>query len=372
MAKVLHCIDTTGPGGAETIFVNLADQSRQMGCESLALIRGSGWVMEQLERHSVPYEVEDCKGSFNIRYLSYLVGLIRRHRIDLIHAHLLGSNVYCSLAGALTGTPVVSTFHGSVDISPKERFGALKLLIVRWFSEVVAVSEGLRRDIAKRMSVDEARINLIANGIDCEKFTEASSWALRDELGILPGVFLLGSLGNVRTAKSYDVGMHTLRHLMDAGLDVHWCIAGHGDENGPLMRSLRELADRLDISQRVHFLGFVKEPERFLKAVDLLFLCSSSEGHPLALTQAMAAGLPIVATRCGVETVLGDDGIPFLASVGDSRQLAKMVELFMNEPEVGREFGARVKALALTHYDNRVMMKKYMALYQDLLRIDRT
>ena len=126
LKTILHVIDTTGPGGAETVFIDLATRLPKEKYRSLALIRGKGWVYEELCRRGLEPVLLDCKGSFNWRYLLQLRNLIRKEEVDLIQSHLLGSNVYCALAGLLTATPVVATFHGSVDIGERERFKGLK------------------------------------------------------------------------------------------------------------------------------------------------------------------------------------------------------------------------------------------------------
>ena len=97
----------------------------------MAVIRGKGWVYEELCRRSISPILLDTKGSFNWRYLFALRRLIRKERVDLVQSHLLGPNVYCSIAGLLTSTPVVATFHGSVDIRVRERLKWLKFSAIK-------------------------------------------------------------------------------------------------------------------------------------------------------------------------------------------------------------------------------------------------
>ena len=112
MSRILHVIDTTGPGGAETVFVDLADRLREKGYDTIVLLRGPGWVQDELRRRELKPILLDAKGSFNWRYLLSLVRLVKDERIDLIQSHLLGSNVYCAVTGWITQKPVVATFHG--------------------------------------------------------------------------------------------------------------------------------------------------------------------------------------------------------------------------------------------------------------------
>jgi glycosyltransferase involved in cell wall biosynthesis len=366
MPRILHCIDTTGPGGAETMFVNLAARFSVPPYESVALIRGPGWVKEQLEQRRVPVIEVDSKGSINVGFLRALVREIRRRRIDLVHAHLLGANVYCAMAGRLSGVPVITTFHGSVDIRANERLRAVKLAIVRRWSTTVAVSEALRAEIADRLGTECVR--LIENGIDCRQFDRARPMGLRRTHAIPDGAVIIGSLGNVRPAKAYPLGLRALRRVRDSGIDAHWAIAGHARPGDSLMNELESLADALQLTPYVHFLGFVDEPERFLADIDCFLLCSESEGHPLALTQAMAAGKPIVATRCGVERILEQPRrCGWLAPVNAPNELAQALIAMLRDAAERDRRGRSAKAIAHERFDNAAVFAKYAELYGDLL-----
>jgi glycosyltransferase involved in cell wall biosynthesis len=367
MANILHCIDTTGPGGAETMFVGLAERFSRAPFHSAAMIRGPGWVKDQLVARNVPVIEHDSRGSVNISFLRALVREVRARAIDLIHAHLLGANVYCAMAGRITGVPVISTFHGSVDISPEERFARLKFMIVRNGSVTVAVSEGLRDEVAERLGIARDRVRLIPNGIVYARFENAERLGLRSQLGLGPDAILVGSLGNVRPAKAYDVGLRVIRTLREAGLDASWVVAGQSRPGDRLLDELEALAERLGVAPYVRFLGFVDAPERFLADLDVFLLCSASEGHPLALVQAMAAGVPVVATRCGVEDMLGDEEHGRLAEVGDVAGLAAAIRDSLRDTA---EVNARKSAasdLVRRQFDNQAVYHTYESLYLELL-----
>jgi glycosyltransferase involved in cell wall biosynthesis len=368
MPRILHCIDTTGPGGAETVFVSLAERFSHAPYESSAVIRGPGWVRQQLEQRGIPLAQIDSKGSLNLRFLRALVHEIRSLRADIVHAHLLGANVYCAMAGGLTGVPVISTFHGSVDISPNERLSSIKFAIVRRLSTVVAVSETLRDEVAARLSIPPTQVRLIPNGIDCDRFAAASPLGLRAEHGIADGAVLIGSLGNIRPAKAYPVGVRALRLLRKRGIDAHWLIAGQSRPEDSLMDQLQALVQELDVVPYVHFLGFVDRPEGFLSEIDCFLLCSDSEGHPLALTQAMAAGKAIVATRCGVENFLEqNDACAWLVPVNAPDQLARAMQSATSDIGERRARGRNAQAYARRHFDNAAVFDNYGQLYGEVL-----
>lgn len=316
MPAILHCIEATGPGGAETLFVELAEHFSKWPYKSIALLRGSGRVERQLTAH---------------------------------------------------GIPVISAYCGSVDLRSSGRLEFLRNRIIRHGSKVVAVSAGLREEVATRLGVPTGQIELIANGIDCERFAHAQPLDLREQFGLAPDAKVIGSLGNVRPAKAYDVGLRVLRRLRDDGMDVWWFVAGQARPGDALLGELEVLAVELGVEDRVRFLGFVEEPERFLAELDAFLLCSSSEGRPLAMTQAMGAGLPIVATRCGVEPVLGDGIHGWLAQVGDADGLSRQLKIVLAKGEEVTRKQQQASTFARQAYDGGAVMHRYEQLYANLL-----
>ena len=159
---ILHLIDTTGPGGAETVFIQLADNMRKRGFSSIVVIHGPGWVHEELKRRGIDPYIIPAKGSFAFGFLYQLVRLIRKNRVKLIQSHLLGSNVYAAMAGNLTRVPVVATYHGMVDVNPNERFKKLKRKVMQWgIKRYVAVSQNLLKNIREQKLLD---MNNASNG----------------------------------------------------------------------------------------------------------------------------------------------------------------------------------------------------------------
>lgn len=360
--KILHVIDTTGPGGAETLFVELCRRFNDGDYRSIALLRGPGWVHDQLTKHGIRHFLADCKGSFNIRFLLYLVRLIRSEQVDVIQSHLLGSNVYCSLAGKLTGTPVVATFHGSVDIAKRERLLGAKFGLINLASATVSVSEMLREDLLARTPIRADRMALIKNGIDCQRFARPKHGQLKVKYDLPPDAFVVGALGNIRPAKDYPTALRALARAVALNDRIHLLVAG--DIKHALHAELLQLAEELHVARHVRFIGFFEPAEEFLAGLDLYLLSSKSEGHPFSVIQAMAAGLPILATRCGVETMLVDGDTAILVPAEQPEPLArKMVELAAS-PERRQALGESARRHALATYDFATTARAYEALYR--------
>src|SRR5690606_14376976 len=295
---ILHVIDTTGPGGAETVFIELADRMRQRGYRSIVLIRGPGWVNDQLVARGFQPYIVDAKGSFNWRFLRDMLRIIRTEKVDVIQSHLLGSNVYCAMAGLLARKPVIATFHGMVDVGPNERFRGAKLwLMNRGVRRFVAVSKNLRDAIQREGLLDASRSDIIYNGIGLGRYGRSDNRELRERLQLGDDAILIGSLGNVRPAKAYDLLIKAARRVVDSQPNAHFVIAG--DPKNSLQKQLAALAEQLGVASHIHFIGFCNDSAAYLAQLDYFLLTSTSEGLSIATIEALAAGLPAVVTRCG-------------------------------------------------------------------------
>ena len=225
---VMHLIDTTGPGGAETVFIDLADKMRNFGYRSITVVRGKGWVYDELCKRDLKPIIMPAKGSFNVKFVWSLLKLVRVNRVALIQSHLLGSNVYAAIVGILSRVPVVATYHGMVDVSPNERFKRAKHWVMQHgISHYVTVSQRLAKNVQAQGLLDPAKSSTIYNGIDISRYEKMAARPLVDELGIAQDSVLVGSVGNVRAAKDYAMLVKAAAIVVERNAKVHFVIAGH-------------------------------------------------------------------------------------------------------------------------------------------------
>jgi glycosyltransferase involved in cell wall biosynthesis len=366
MKTILHCIDTTGPGGAETVFIDLVSRLPKEKYRSIVVIRGKGWVYEELCRRGVKPVLMDAKGSFNWRYLSKLALLVRREGVDLIQSHLLGSNVYCSLAGLLTRTPVVATFHGAVDVKENERLKGLKFGSINMGARyIVAVSDSLRRDITDRTPLNARKTLVIYNGIETADFQRPRSDALRRQYGWPDDDLIIGSLGNIRPAKGYDVLLRAAALLENAPRSIRFVVAGQGKTD--LFNDLQRLRNELGLQKIVQFVGFVDDPADFLSNLDMFLLSSISEGFSIATIQAMAAGLPAIVTRSGGPQEIithGENG--WMVDAGNPAAIAAAILTLAADPGLRRRLVETGRERVAKTFEMDAMLTAYEDIYEQL------
>ena len=368
MKNILHAIDTTGPGGAETVFMALASGTDPKQYRSHVAVSARGWLYDELcKRGFDPFVVGGQKG-FDFGYLWRLVRIVRTKNIDVIQSHLFGSNVYCSMAGFLCRVPVICTFHGGVDVSSSDKLANIKFRIINWCaSKVVFVSDHLARHFEKQSCISKRKTVRIYNGVDTEAYRFHRDDSLRKQHGIEPDQMVIGAVGNIRPAKSYDVLLRAAALLRSASVRFKVIISGLGDTG--LYKELLELRKQLGLDDQVLFVGFQKNIPMVLNNFDVYVLSSSSEGFPLALLEAMSCRLPVVVTRSGgPEEVVMDGQNGLLVEIGQPAQLADAMLRLVGNDELRNRLSVQARTDVLTKFSFQAMIREYEKIYAQAIR----
>ncbi len=362
MTRILHTIDTTGPGGAETVFVNLVKKLDPALFQSFAAIAGTGWVCDQLRSSGVEPIFVRSKGGFNTRYLMEIVRIIMDYEIDIVQSHLLGANVYSCLAGMLCRVPVVSTFHGFVDSSRRDRLMPVKRAIVNLGSRrVVFVSERLRQHFIAEYGFSAGKSSVIHNGIDAGRFRFEKDDSLRRELGLSADHILIGALGNIRPAKGYDLFLRAARIVHDAHPQTRFVVSGQGA--GALYDSLLKLRGELDLEGIFHFIGFRDDAARILNNLDLFVLPSTTEGFSISTIEAMFCRVPVVVTRSGGPEEIVASGFNGLCVDCTHEDIAQGIIQLLDSRDLGRTFLSNAYEAAISTFSLSKMTEAYAQIY---------
>lgn len=363
--SVMHVIDTGGPGGAETVFLQTATGLDPTRFRSVVVVGDNGWLPEQLEKRSLVPHILSAKGSFKIGYLFALRRLVRHRKIDVVVAHLYGSAIYASLLGRIMRVPVVSVLHGQSDVAHSDPLAPLRSGIVRnGSSKVVFVSEHLRHHLGSRLRLAESQCVIIPNGVDVEVFHPSPDRSLRSELALADDVILVGAIGNVRAPKAYDVLLRAARILLDQSQRFHFIIAG--DFANDLGRELIELCRSLRIEKHVSFLGLRADIARILRNLDAFVLSSRTEGFSIACIEAMACGIPVIATRSGGPEEILEGGAGILVPTDIPEAIAQAVDDVTSSKDLSEALTAKALKRVQQQYSLGRMVSQYEALLESL------
>lgn len=365
MFRILHLIDSEGPGGAEQVFLDLIDRLSNK-VEFLVCVPGNGWLSEQLSHRGIDTIQLESKGSFNVSYLRQIINIIKSEDIDLIHSHLLGSNVYCSIAGLITRRPTISVFHGAVDISEAERFLTLKSLALRYGSDrVISVSNDLTSIVTRRLSLKASQAMTIYNGVNTDRFQPVENIELRTKLNISTKAKVVCSVGHFRTPKNYELLLEAAKLLQNSQQNFQFIIAGNpvGTYYEQIAREIKDSK----LENTIHVLGNVNDTTKVYQSSDYFLLTSSSEGFSIATIEAMACGLPVIATKCGgPEEIITDKKDGILIDLNNANQIAETI-LMLEDSPLKKELASAARKTAVEKFSLELTSREYFKIYSDLI-----
>lgn len=285
--------------------------------------------------------------------------LLRGHRIEVLHTHGYRPDVIGGWAARRLGVPQVTTAHGFIGGTRRGRFYEwLQLRTARRAAAAVAVSGPIVERYAAA-GVPRERIHLIPN-----------AWAGaaplgRDEaravVGVRPAVPLLGWVGRLSREKGADVFVEALGQVADLAWEA--VVIGEGGERA----GLEARVGALGLAGRVHWLGLVPDAGRAMAAFDAYVLSSRTEGTPVALLEAMAAAVPIVATAVGGVPDVVSDREAWLVPPESPGRLAGALRELLAAPDLGAERGRAARERLLQGFSAGPWLDRHEALYRSLL-----
>jgi glycosyltransferase involved in cell wall biosynthesis len=290
-----------------------------------------------------------------------LVSLLR-DGVDVVHAHMFGSNVWGTVLGRLSGVPVVVAHEHTWSFQgrPLRRF-LDRELVARWADVFVAVSGEDRRKMIEVEGVDPAKIRLIPNGIPSPANGAVAD--VRAELGIEPGAPVLGVVCELRAQKALEVLFEAAALLLAEFPTLKVLVAGDGPERA----RLEEDARRLGVADTVLFLGIRRDVPAVLAAVDVAVLSSDYEGSPLSVMEYMAAAKPVVSTRVGgVPELVQEDVHGLLVEPRDPEALAEAVARLLRDPALAKRLGAEGRKRQQREFSLEAMVGRIEDLYEEL------
>ncbi len=363
-AAILQLIETGGAGGAETVLLGLSRHLSLRGYRVLAGVGRRAWLAQNLQAAGIAVNVIRRGRRLDWRLVPQIVAIIRRERVNLVHAHLFTMNLNACVAARLARVPFIATYHGLGDLQGERRRLATRV-IGRLASRVVAVSDFLRGELVNACGVAASRVATIHNGIGLDLFRSSNGSqrrAMREELGVADA-WVIGAVGGLRPVKGHRFLLEAMAGLAESAPNARLLVVG----DGPLREGLEARAAALGIAERVRFLGFRNDVPRILGALDCFVLPSLSEGLSIVTIEAMAAGLPVVVTASGGPRDLVEHGSTGLVvPPGDPFALSAAMASVRRDGALARRLSAAARCKAEA-FDVRTMLEKYEMLYREIL-----
>jgi glycosyltransferase involved in cell wall biosynthesis len=316
--------------------------------------------------YDLPVHAVQGHNQYDPRLISRTAALVRHLGIDIVHAHEVKSDVIAGLAALLYRVPLVTTLHGWIGNSRKQRaFIALDRRVVRRFDLVIAVSRPILQQ-GLDAGVPESRIRLLHNAIVLSRYRrEPGGGDLSHILGRAPRAPVLCTIGRLSAEKGHADLLVALAQLAASGHRMEAVLVGDGPERPRLVERVRALG----LEGWVHFPGYLEQPQRVLNDADLMVLPSHTEGLPNAALEALAMDVPVLATRVGgTPEVIVDGTTGRLVPPRDPAAMANALEEFLTCRGSWKDMALRGKRHVEQHFDFGARTRQLELMYLELAR----
>jgi glycosyltransferase involved in cell wall biosynthesis len=341
--------------------------------EGRALADGSIVAVDRLQRRLAP--IDDAAA------VARIVGLMGRFRPTIVHTHMAKAGAVGRTAAIIYNRTVpkrerarlVHTYHGHVlegYFSPARTraFLAIERMLARATDRIIAISPRIRDELLGELGIGRpGQYRVVPLGFDLRALAgidAAARAAARRVLDIPRDAHVVATVGRLTAIKAHQLFLETARLVADRDPAALFLIVGDGE----LRRELEGAAGSLGIAGRTRFLGWRRVLASIYGASDVFLLTSRNEGTPVALIEALAAGVPGVSTDVGgVRDVIDSEQVGLLAPAGDADALARHILALLADPDRARRMGARGRENVVARYHIDRLVDDIAALYSELL-----
>jgi glycosyltransferase involved in cell wall biosynthesis len=352
-------LDTLRGGGAERIAVEVASSLDPERFSPIVIATREGGLLEDvLARNGVEYSILGRRRGFAPRKLRKAHRLLRD--VDLIHSHMLGSNLWGALFSRVTGLPLVArepTFSG---VRSRLRTYGYR----SWIAPVAKCIICPTATVAQSLYDEGVRpklVEVIPNGVRMDAAVPRAE--ARAELGLDPDAFVAGIVAGLRTEKAHEVLFGAAARMRDSGRAITLCLVGDGVRRAELEQKATDL--RLDGS--VVWAGQRPDAKRLSKAFDVGVICSDFEGLPNAALEMLAAGVPVVSTDVGTMPSILANGAGITVPVRDEVALADAICSFVDDPGLVERASGIAREIIQRDYEFGRMVRDFERVYDRVL-----
>ena len=362
--KVLHLVQGLDVGGLEYMVVALVNRlDRRKFLPSICCFDTRGALQNNL-LNDTQTTLLKRKPGIDFFYPFKLAALLKEHKVDILHLHNSTAFFYGVLAGKIAGTRRIIYTEHARDIMPNIKVRIMDKILSHMTDRIVVVAEFLKKNLVHREWMDSSNITTIYNGIDGDDFIKRYN---RDEiikeLNISPSAKIIGIVARLDLIKNHKCLIKAMKKVSSLIPDVVLLVIG----DGPLRKDLEELVSDEQLHNNILFLRTRNDIPRLLSVLDVFVLCSLSEGLPLTILEAMAAGIPIVATAVGGIPEIIDDGIDgIVIPSDDSDALTNAISDLLHDEGKRHDMGVNARMKFEKNFTLQAMVERYEELYEEI------
>lgn len=364
--RVALCTSGEIWGGIEQCVETLSRQLHDRGIPVLVIVLHEGLLRERLVRAGIPVVLSGGSGPYDLRSIYKVSKVLREHSINVLHTHGYRATVVGAIAARLSGVRLVRTEHGSLEqVRGSGRVKRVVNIALERFASrnmadaVIFVSNDISR--ASKSVSPAIPQTVIYNGI--EEISVVRSGESLEDFEASPELFKIGIVGRIVPIKGHEWLLRALAQLPE--LDrVRLYVFG----TGPLEDECRALCSETGLNKVVRFMGFKKNIHEYIAGLDVLVMPSLHEGLPYTLLEAMALGVPVVASNVGgLAEVLENGDTGLLVPSQDVAALARAIDQVRSDASLRATLARGGRRAIAERFSSTVMVERHFDVYEHLL-----
>ncbi len=370
MTHIVQVIDLLTRGGAQKLLVTFAAEARRRGIKVTVVCLGdddhNSTIADEIVREGAQVVRFPSPRLADPIRIARIARFLRREKVTVVHTHLTYGNIVGILAARLAGLPVVSSLHlAGFDPDLLARKQQIENVIVRSFSHGI-IAVGYAAADEYRALLNNKPIEVIHNAVDAiPSCDEAERTAIRTELLGDPSRTMLLSVGRLTSIKALPDMIDAFALVAPAHPEATLVMVGRGDQQAAIVERIAHHG----LEERVRMVGARDDIPRILPAADLFVSSSYLEGLPIAILEAMAAGLPVVATTVGDIPRVVVEGTGVVVPPHQPAQLASAINRLLDDPAQLRTMGLAARQHVAVHHSPAVWVDQLMKMYINAVEV---
>jgi glycosyltransferase involved in cell wall biosynthesis len=359
--KILQVCSARELGGGEKHLADLANALARRGHDVFAAVIPASPLRTELSSLPAQNIIElPMRNSLNIAGALKLARFVRQNDIDIVHAHMARDYPVAASVARRAGAHLVLTRHVLFPLS------RIHKLTLRRTSRVIAVSEAVAEGLRAQKIFEPDTIVCIHNGIDVDRFGQSRE-AVAQGRTAPDGKLRVGMIGHLALIKGQEDFIRAAAGLCSRRDDVQFIIAGEDkSRRGDNRRRLEKLIEDLGLGQHISLVGWVDDTAKLLATFDLFVSPSRSEPFGLSIVEAMAAGVPVLATSSeGAREIIDDGQSGRLVPIGDDQSLAKAMDQMLSDPKQRERLSENARRVVRQRFSLEQMVEATEQVYRE-------
>lgn len=368
---MLHLISGGDVGGAKTHVLTLVKElQKTIPIKIICFMEGS--FADEGRQMGIDIQVLEQERRYDLKVVDKLISIINQEGFNIIHCHGARANFIARFIKRKINISCVTTVHSDFMLDFKGNlykhiiYTNLNVFALKKFDYFIAVSEEFKKMLLGR-GFPKDKIYTVYNGIDFDKelnYENREEFLEEKGLSYLKDKTIVGILARLHPVKGHDTFIKAAALTIKNNKDTHFLIAGDGEE----MTALVNMTKELGLENNIHFIGFVNKPYDFLNTIDINVLTSYSESFPYVLLEGARLEKPTIASAVGGIPMLIEDGVNgYLFKPGDSHELAKKMEVMIQNQEKRSSMGRALFAYAKANYSLEKLASDHVSIYNNML-----